>query len=73
VYGYIKKLMPDEIPLPRKMMRIAAYKDAILTNDLDTGRAMSGILIFITRRPLNGLKKMWKRIMDLSSWLPEKT
>ena len=58
VYGEVKESLPDNCPIPRgKSICTTAYKDANLYHDMATGRAVTGILHFINKTPIDWYSK----------------
>ena len=58
VYGEVKESLPDKCPIPRgKSVCTTTYKDANLYHDMATGRAVTGILHFINKTPIDWYSK----------------
>lgn len=58
VYGKVRELIPDDAPSPKgKRVVVTVYKDANLNHDLSTGKAVSGILMFINQTPVDWYSK----------------
>jgi hypothetical protein len=54
VYGNIKEALPKNCPEPRgKSVCTTTHKDANLYHDLSMGRAVTGVLHFINKMPIN--------------------
>ena len=57
-YGDAKESLPDTCPKPRgKSVCTTTYKDANLYHDMATGRAVTGILHFINKTPIDWYSK----------------
>ena len=58
IYGNIDKELPQDMPTPLgKKVRISAFFDANLYHDLITGRAMTGVLMFVNKTPVDWYSK----------------
>ena len=54
VYGNVKEALPNNCPEPKgKSVCTTTYKDANLYHDVTTGRAVTGILHFINKTPID--------------------
>jgi hypothetical protein len=54
VYGDVRESLPENCPTPRgKSVCTTTYKDANLCHNLVTGRAVTGILHFMNKTPIN--------------------
>jgi hypothetical protein len=54
VYGDVKEALPQNCPEPRgKSICTMTHKDANLCHDVSTGRAVTGVLNFINKTPIN--------------------
>ena len=58
VYGKVKELLPTDIPKPLgKAIVTTTYKDANLLHDMQTGRAVTGLLHLVNGTPIEWYSK----------------
>ena len=58
-YGDTKEEIPSDLPTPRgKRVRTSAWFDANLYHDLISGRAVTGILIYLNKTPVDWYSKL---------------
>jgi hypothetical protein len=58
VYGNIREALPENCPTPRgKSVCTTTYKGANLYHDMVTGRAVTGVLHFINKTPIDWFSK----------------
>ena len=58
-YGGSKEALPDDAPVPRgKRVVTSSYVDANLYHDLISGKAVTGILHFLNKTPIDWYRKL---------------
>ena len=59
VYGGAKEELPDDMPVPRgKRVILSSFVDANLYHDLISGKAVTGILHFMNKTPIDWFSKL---------------
>ena len=58
VYGEVKETVPSGLPVPKgKSVITSTYKDANLYHDMATGRAVTGVLHYLNKTPIDWFSK----------------
>ena len=58
VYGEVKETVPSGLPVPEgKSVITSTYKDAKLYHDMATGRAVTGVLHYLNKTPIDWFSK----------------
>jgi hypothetical protein len=58
MHGNVRETLPEKCPTPRsKIVCMMAYKDTVLYHNMCTGRAVTGVLHFIDKPPIDWYSK----------------